>query len=233
VTRTAAKKHRVFLRAATVLALVAVSAGCSNASPGRTNAPSTVPATALDGLLLGANAINEVMGTTGMVANPPFTNLGQHSNLLPNKNCLGIWEVGDAAIYGDSGLTGFRGQDLQQPSTGAWDARVVQAVVSYPAAEASGAFFAASADRWSKCTNHRVNMMLNDQKLSTLWFANLSETGTELAIPVIEGEGESQRSCQRVLAVANNVIIDVAACSRNATDQASTIARKIKERLKD
>jgi PknH-like extracellular domain len=64
-----------------------------------------------------------------------------------------------------------------------------------------------------------------------LWFGDLSETGAELAIPVVEGAGENQRSCQRVLSVANNVIIDVAACSRNATDQAATIAHKIKERL--
>jgi hypothetical protein len=216
-----------------VVALVGVFAGCSNASQGRTSAPSTVPATALDGLLLSAVAINDVMGTTDMVANPPFTNLGQHSNLLPNKNCLGIWEVGEAVIYGgDSSPSGFRGQDLQQPATGAWDDRVVQAVASYPGTDAARAFFAASTDRWSKCTNHRVNMTLNDKQLPSLWFGNLTKTDTELAIPVIEGEGESQRSCQRVLAVANNVIIDVAACSRNATDQAATIAGKIKERLK-
>jgi PknH-like extracellular domain len=231
VTWTAEKRHRVYLRAATMVALVGVFAGCSNASQGRSSAPATVPATALDGLLLSANAINDVMGTTDMVANPPFTNLGQHSNLLPNKNCLGIWEVGEAAIYGD-GLSGFRGQDLQQPATGDWEDRVVQAVASYPGTDAARAFFAASADRWSKCTNHRVNMTLNDKQLPSLWFGNLTKTDTELAIPVTEGQGENQKSCQRVLAVANNVIIDVAACSRNATDQAATVAAKIEERLK-
>jgi PknH-like extracellular domain len=231
VTWIADKRHRVYLRAATVVALVGVFAGCSNASQGRTSAPSTVPANALDGLLLSANTINDVMGTTNMVANPPFTNLGQHSNLLPNKNCLGIWEVGEATIYGDN-LSGFRGQDLQQPATGAWDDRVVQAVASYPGTDAARAFFVASSDRWSKCTNHRVNITLNDQQLPSLWFGNLTKTDTELAIPVTEGGGESQKSCQRVLAVANNVIIDVAACSRNATDQAATIAGKIKEHLK-
>jgi hypothetical protein len=211
--------------------MVGVLAGCSKASPGRTGAPSSVPATALDGLLLSANAINDVMGTTEMVAKPPFTNLGQHSNLLPNKNCLGIWEVGEAVIYGDSSLSGFRGQDLQQPAAGDWDVRVVQAVASYPGTDASGAFFAESADRWSKCTNHRVNMTLNDKQLPTLWFGNLAKTETQLAIPVTQGEGESQKSCQRVLALAKTVVIDVAACSRNATDQAATIAAKIKERL--
>jgi len=190
-----------------------------------------VPATALDGLLLDANAVGDVMGTPGMVAGPPFATLGENSNLLPNKNCLGIWVIGEKAIYGDSNLTGFRGQDLQHPATGAWDVKVVQGAASYPSADASRAFFNASADRWSKCTNHHVNMTVNGQQLPKLWFGNLTKTDTELAIPVTEGEGDTQRSCQRVLSLAGNVIIDVAACNRNATDQAETIASKIKERL--
>jgi PknH-like protein len=228
---TAAKTHRVCLRAVSVLAGIALLAGCSHGSANRSSPPSPVPATALDGLLLSANAVGDVMGTPGMVADPPFTILGENSNLLPNKNCLGIWVVGEKAIYGDSNLTGFRAQGLQHPATGAWDVKVVQGVASYPGPDASRAFFNASADRWSKCTNHHVNMTLNGQHLPKLWFGNLTKTDTELAMPVTEGEGDSQRSCQRVLSLAGNIIIDVAACNRNATDQAETIASKIKERL--
>jgi hypothetical protein len=228
---TAAKRHRACLRATTVLVGVALVAACSHGSANRSSPPSPVPATALDGLLLSADAVGDVMGTPGMVAGPPFTVLGEDSNLLPNRNCLGIWVVGEKAIYGDSNLTGFRGQDLQHPATGAWDVKVVQGVASYPGPEASRAFFNASADRWSKCTNHHVNMTLNGQQLPKLWFGNLTKTDTELAMPVTEGEGDIQRSCQRVLALAGNIIIDVAACNRNATNQAETIASKIKERL--
>jgi hypothetical protein len=227
---TAAKKHRMCLRVASVLAGVALLAACGGGSTNRSSPTSSVPAGALDDLLLSANAVNDVMGT-GMVADPPFTILNDSSNLLPNKNCLGIWVVGEKAIYGDSKLTGFRGQDLRQPATGAWDAKVIQGVASYPGPDASGAFFAASADRWSKCTNHHVNMTLNGQKLPKLFFGNLTKTDTELSIPVIEGEGDGQRSCQRVLSLAGNIVIDVAACNRNATDQAAAIALKIKQRV--
>ena len=228
---TAAKRHRARLRATTVLVGVALLAACSHGSANRSSPPSPVPTTALDGLLLSADAVGDVMGTPGMVAGPPFTVLGEDSNLLPNRNCLGIWVVGEKAIYGDSNLTGFRGQDLRHPATGAWDVKVVQGVASYPGPDASRAFFNASADRWSKCTNHHVNMTLNGQQLPKLWFGNLTKTDTELAIPVTEGEGDIQRSCQRVLALAGNIIIDIAACNRNATNQAEIIASKIKERL--
>ena len=43
--------------------------------------------------------------------------------------------------------------------------------------------------------------------------------------------GASERTCQHVLSVSNNVIVDVLACSPTATDQAATIAQKMKDRL--
>lgn len=226
----ATKRHAVCVRAATVLGLAVVVAACSNSTQNHTSpTPSSVPPAGLDGLLLSAGDIDTVMSTHGIVAHPPYTILAQHSNLLPNKNCLGIWQVGDAAIYDESSLTGFRGEDLRQPDTDAWDALVVQAVSSYPAADTAKEFFADSADRWSKCTNHHVNMTINDQPQPKLFFGNLTKTDTELRMPVIRGENE--RTCQRVLSVVSNVIVDVAACDRNATDQAATIAQKIKDRV--
>jgi PknH-like extracellular domain len=226
---TATKRHAGYVRAATVLALVAVLAACSNPTQNHTSATSPVPASALGGLLLSAGDIDAVMGTHGIVAHPPFTILAQHSNLLPNRNCLGIWQVGESAIYDGSSLTGFRGQDLRQPDTDTWDAMVVQAVVSYPATVAARAFFSESADRWSKCTNHHVNMTVNDQPQRKLFFGNLTKTDTELSMPVTRGANE--RSCQRVLSVVSNIILDVAACNHDATDQAATIAQKIKDRV--
>lgn len=230
---TATKRHSGYVRAGTVLALVAVLAACSNSTQNHTSptppVPASVPASALEGLLLSVGDIDAVMGTQGMVAHEPYTILAQHSNLLPNTNCLGIWQIGDAAIYDEKSLTGFRGQDLRQPDTDTWDAMVVQAVVSYPAADAAKAFFSESADRWSKCTNHHVNMTVNNQPQPKLFFGNLTKTDTELSMPVTRGENE--RSCQRVLSVVSNIIVDVAACNHDATDEAATVAQKITDRI--
>ena len=48
-------------------------------------------------------------------------------------------------------------------------------------------------------------------------------------MPVTRGENE--RTCQRVLSVVGNIVVDVAACNHDATDQAATIAQKIKDRV--
>lgn len=210
------------------VALVAVATACSTASGGRASRPSLVPASALEGLLLSPDEVNAVMGMNALVPTTPFTTPRDHRVLLPNLNCLGIWEVAEKAIYNDSGYSAMRGQVLRQPDTDDWEAFVVEAAMIYPSADAAKAFFSESADRWSKCTNHRVNITLNDQPKRTWWFGSLTKTDIQLTMPVTRGENE--RICQRVLSVVNNVIVDVSACSTTVSDQAATIAQKIKER---
>ena len=168
------------------------------------------------------------MGMNALAPTTPFTTPRDHRVLLPNLNCLGIWEVAEKAIYNDSGYSAMRGQVLRQPDTDDWEAFVVEAAMIYPSADAAKAFFSESADRWSKCTNHRVNITLNDQPNRTWWFGSLTKTDIQLTMAVTRGENE--RTCQRVLSVVNNVIVDVSACSTTVSDQAATIAQKIKER---
>jgi hypothetical protein len=187
-----------------------------------------ITASTLGGLLLSAGDINSVMATSAMTPNDPFTAMRDHRDLLPNLNCLGIWEVGEVAVYGGSGWTAMRGQVLRQPNTDEWDALVVQAVVSFASADAAQKFYAASSDRWSKCSNHRVNMTDNDHPRTALTFGDLTKTATELTMPLTLGGG---RSCQRALAVTSNVIIDVAACNAAISGQAATIVDKIQSKI--
>jgi PknH-like extracellular domain len=218
--------------AAAVLVLGLLLTACSGGTGGNNAGRPThalVNASALDGMLLSAAEVNSVMGTTAMTLSETITDMGDHSYLLPNVNCLGIWQVGERTVYGDSGWTGIHGQVLRQPYSGDWDSIVVQAVVSYPSTEAAQKFYAASADRWSKCTNHKVNLSLNGQPLATWKFGRLTRTGTKLTMPLTRGGGD--RSCQRVLSITNNVVIEVAACSTTIADQAATIVGKIESNI--
>lgn len=202
--------------------------GGGTAGTSRPPTTATIAASALDGTLLGAGDINSVMGTTAMVLGVALTYMADHANLLPNLNCLGVWGVGERAIYDGSGWTAIRGQVLRQPDTAGWDSMVVEAAVSFRSAGAAYAFFTASADRWSKCSNHRVNMTVKGQR-TTWMFGALGRTDTDLTMHLIRNGGE--RACQRALSVTNNVVVDVAACSKAVGDQAVTIANKIQSKL--
>ena len=153
---------------------------------------------ALTGLLLSVADVNDIMGVS-LTPHQPVSQMGDHRNLLPNLNCLGVWQVNEAPVYDASHWKSVRQQMLRTPDTDQWETLVVQSVVSYRTAVAARDFFTQSADRWSKCTNHHVNIQLNNQQLPAWLSGELTRTDTQLAIPIVRGNGDQMRSCQRVL----------------------------------
>jgi hypothetical protein len=116
------------------------------------------------------------------------------------------------------------------PDSDQWNFLVVQSVVSYRTADAARQFLTESTDRWSKCSNHNVNIQLNGQTLPAWRSGDLTKTDTRLAMPYTRGTGDQTRSCQRVLQIAANVILDIQACKpqqQAAVTAAADVADKI------
>lgn len=229
------------MRRRLVIGLVVTAAlglsGCGSHTDG-TAQPSAPPTTViadvdLDQLLLSVDDVNAAMGTAGMKPQPAESEMGDNRNLLPNLNCLGVWQPTEGAIYGKRGEPGgwsaMRRQMLRAPDTEAWRYLAVQAVVSYPSVEAATAFFNQSADRWSKCTNHHVNITLNDKPLPKWLSGSLDRTPTRLTMPISRGVAPDGQSCEHVLGVAANIVIDVETCMPQSvsTTQATAIADRI------
>lgn len=217
------------------LALSVVVTGCGGGSAsGASEPPKLVPDNALTTSLLSADEINAIMGTSGMGAHQYVTQMGDHRNLLPNLDCLGVWQVNEAPIYESSHWKSVRQQMLRAPDNDQWDFLVVQSVVSYRTVDGARGFFTESTDRWSKCTNHNVNIQLNGQELPKWHSGDLTKTDNLLAMPYTRTSGDQIRSCQRALAVTANVILDIQACKpeqQAAVTQAADIAEKIESKL--
>jgi hypothetical protein len=216
-------------------ALCLVLAGCGRAASG-VSEPKLVPDTALTASLATADELNAILGTSGMVAHTPVSQMGDHRNLLPNLNCLGVWQVNEAPIYESSHWKSVRQQLVRAPDTDDWNFLVVQSVVSYRTADGARQFLTESADRWSKCSNHTLNIQLNGQTLPGWRSGDLTKTDTRLALPYTRTSGDQVRSCQRVLQVAANVILDIQACKpqqqatvTSATEIADKIVSKFPE----
>lgn len=214
--------------------MAALVSGCSGNTEVQPPAPKLLGDADLDALLLSPDQMNVLMATTGMTPRPTVRTMGDHRNLLPNLNCLGVWQVNEAAIYGD-GWSALRQQLQRSPDNDNWDNLVVQSVVSFPSEQAARDFYRESADRWAKCTDHNVNINLNGQQLPKWRSGPLTETDSQLSMPFTRGTGEQQRSCQRALAVEANVIIDAQACKpASATvTQAAEVADTIKADIRD
>jgi hypothetical protein len=218
-----------------VLVLSFVLAGCGGgAASGASQAPKLVPDSALTSSLLTADELNSIMGTSGMTPHTPVSQMGDHRNLLPNLNCLGVWQVNEAPIYESSHWKSVRQQLVRTPDTDQWNFLVVQSAVSYRTADAAREFLTESTDRWSKCTNHNVNIQLNGQTLPAWHSGELTKTDTRLAIPYTRGAGDQTRSCQHVLSLVANVILDIQACKpqqQSAITAAADVADKIASKL--
>ncbi|MDT5014093.1 MAG: hypothetical protein QOD39_253 [Mycobacterium sp.] len=217
------------------VALSLALAGCGGGAASGASAPAKlVPDNALTGSLLSADELNAIMGTSGMTAHTPVSQMGDHRNLLPNLNCLGVWQVNEAPIYESSHWKSVRQQLVRAPDADQWNSLVVQSVVSYRTADAAREFFTESTDRWSKCTNHNVNIQLNGRALPGWRSGDLTKTDNQLAMPYTRTSGDQSRSCQRALSLVANLILDVQACKPqqpSAVTQAVDVAEKIESKL--
>lgn len=215
--------------AISLLMLVLLATACADNGDKPQGPPKEVPKSALEGLLLTTDQVNALMGTNDMTAHPPVTEMGDHRNLLPNLNCLGAWQVDESAIYGTS-WTAMRQVLLRAPDNDDWNNLVVQSVVIFPSTQDATDFLNQSADRWSKCTNHHVNITLNGQPLPRWTSGDLTKTDSELTMPFTRVNGDQTRACQRALAVAANLVMDIQACKPDGSSvtQAADIADKIK-----
>ena len=216
-------------------ALSVVLAGCGGqAGSSAPAAVKLVPDTSLTASLLKADELNAVMGTSGMTPHTPVSQMDDNRNLLPNLNCLGVWQVNQAPIYESSHWKSVRRQLVRAPDNDQWNFLVVQSIVSYRTADGAREFLTESADRWAKCTHHTLNIQLNGQALPKWVSGALTKTDTELAIPYTRGEGDQARSCQHALSLVANVILDIQACKpqqQSPIGDAVAIADKIAAKL--
>lgn len=215
--------------AISLLMLVLLAAGCAGNGDKAQGPPKEVPKSALEGLLLTTDQVDTVMGTEGMVAHKPVTEMNDHRNLLPNLNCLGAWQVNESAIYGDR-WTAMRQVLLRAPDNDNWNSLLVQSVVIFPSTQEAADFLNQSAERWSKCTNHNVNITLNGEPLPKWRSGDLTRTDSELTLPFTRVNGDQTRACQRALAVAANLVMDIQACKPvgSSVTQAADVVDQIK-----
>ena len=225
--------ERVKRLLATVLVLGVALTGCTGRSESRSVPPELHSGTDLERLLLTKEEIDVVMGTRSMTPQELSTELQDNGNLLSNLNCLGVWQVGEAKIYGSGGWSATRRQRVRTPDVDDWDDLAVQSVVAYPSVPDARNFFAQSSDRWAKCTNHHVNITLNDRALPRWFSGDLRTTDTRLAMQIARGSGAATKQCQHVLEVVSNLILDVETCKsrQEGATEAGEIVDEMKSKL--
>jgi PknH-like extracellular domain len=190
---------------------------------------------AAKGLLLSPDQINSAVGATGMTLTGPEypTSTWDDSNEVTDKACLPIDAPAEADAYSGSGWSSLYGQELGEQPGDKWTHLVTQVVVLFPSARDAEAFFTASAQRWPACSNRQYTFSDDASKPDQVHTVGpVSNTnGTLSATVTWAGSTWSWATCQRALTVANNVAIDVRACSHNRSDSQSDAAVNIAHQI--
>jgi serine/threonine protein kinase len=205
----------------------------NSAAAGSTTTAPPVPiaTSAMPGLFLSPDQISAAMGTTGLRVTNTASQMNDQAANVPDISCRAINSDADATVYANSGWTGVDIQLLEDAGNIAHDNYYVeQGLVSFPSASQAAAFFASAAQQWAGCANRQFTYYKNGQSYATDDVGPVSNNGGMLSATTIE-EGANGWACQHALTVANNVTINVLACSYNPANSGVQVAQQIKQNV--
>jgi hypothetical protein len=178
----------------------------------------TAEQVALERLLLSPDQINTAMGTSGLTVGGTTGAMVDVAPQVSDEACLPIATPAGAKVYEGSGWSTVVGQEIREPGN-FFRHGLDQFVVSFPSAQEAGAFFTASTQSWQACANGEYTMsMMGQNMVQTV--GPVSNTDGTLSVTHTQQHGNGTYACQRALTVANNVVIDVAACTLSQPDSA-------------
>ena len=201
------------------------AATTSAASPTATPA-SIVPVDALPGLLADPAAINAIVGSAAMTPEPePHPDVMWSGANLDKLECLSVYHPAEKPVYAGSGWIAMQGQVVREPGEASKHS-VVQAVISFPSAQAATDFVAQQSGNWGKCNAKSITTTLQDGSHAT-WLVNAVTKDNSMVQAQLTQEGGNGWACQRALTADNNVVVDVAACGYSPAGQATAVVSTI------
>lgn len=222
-----------------VAALVVVAVLATKSQDGSAAATSTTVAaptgplnsTALSGLLLPPERVAGMVGAAQLVQESFADSVIDDSQKLLQKDCIGVMAPAQHLVYADTGWTGVRSQALRNAGDGPRIYAVIQAVISFPTADAAKKLLAEQQSQWASCSGRTLSLTFPAPPPPQLWTAGTPADmdGTMTMTQTLKDGGGMQ--CQRALAVRNNVAIDVSACRYDVTEQALDIVHGIAARI--
>jgi hypothetical protein len=173
----------------------------------------------LDEVLLSVEALNRIVGSTGMEVASELDEMTDHSAEVSDPDCLGAVYGAEEPVYAGTGWTAMRDQLVREPDEDN-DHWVEQTAVLYPSAENAQAFFADSTFTWQDCANAAIGVGEGNY----LWELDDVGVGDTLITQRTTQEGADGWACQHALSVVSNLTVEAWACGYSITDEAAEIA---------
>lgn len=212
--------------AAAALATVLLSA-CQTTVTGtamRPPGPIGLRETDLDTVLLPIDEFNATVGAVDMVVTVDSADMGDHSDEVSDRDCLGAVYSAEETVYAGSGWTAVRDQVAAEPGDGNehW---AQQTAVLFPIAAQAADFVERSRSDWERCAGQIVTV--SDGVETFRW--ELRDVGESDGMVTQSSSQEVSDgwSCQHAISDVSNVVVEAWACGYAIDDQAVALARAL------
>jgi eukaryotic-like serine/threonine-protein kinase len=183
-----------------------------------------LPASALSGLLLSTQEIAGIFRVPSMIVQNTSSNgFTDDTPAISEKDCTGPYAPADLGAYAHTGSIGSQLQMVANPSG---PNMAEQAVIAFFSADAAHRVFDDQRRQWSVCAGRTFTLTVPNETPSRWTFGPLTTPDGNLVM-TFSAQARSSAGVQRVLAVRNNVIIDVAANGLNVGNQGVDIVKAI------
>lgn len=192
-----------------------------------TGSPKLIKADKLAGLLLTGEQISVVLGAP-MNTEDTVTGAMATSGGLSRAGCLSAMSAAQELSYIDSGYTDLRWREARDNPENV-EHYVVQAVAAFPDADHAQAYVANAAATWRSCADQVVVTVKPEENQINWRLAGV--IGVPPKISISGSREDVKWTCQRALRAAANVVVDVAACADQITDQGRRLGDEIAARI--
>lgn len=190
-------------------------------------APTDVPTLAKSDLarvMLTADAINDIMGATGIRQATSSEEMNDNSDVVSDVDCLGAIYGAEEKVYKGSGWTDVSDEVLQEPTSDN-DHWVEQIAVLFPSADAAQKFLEKSRSTWKTCEGASIDLDHDD--IQSTWDIGDTDTAGEVLTQTVEQQDAGGWGCQHALGSVSNLVVEAFACSDSIGDEAKSMATEM------
>ena len=214
---------------ACALALGVLCAGTAAAAPAGP-APTFWMPNGNDSLLLNADAVAQITGTTGLGVGGVSSQFADGSKRVSPPTCAALYQPAEAQAYPNA--TNVTSVVMSDEKTGAATHLVQQSVVGYADPTSARMEFVTVAATWSRCAGAALTVKSSSGR-SKDWTVGLPVPANGDAVRVATNLGPGG-VCERALTNRAAIIVDVMSCALGGGDaagQAGAIAAKVRDNV--
>jgi len=191
---------------------------------GKALAPSSREPTDIQSLLVDADEVNSVMGTSDLEMVESGDGPDDTVDASPSA-CHGVIYISGETEYGNADFTEMRWEAVAS-DTGS----VVQSVAKFPSPSDASWFVEDQAEAWDSCRKATITAVDKENGTKTRYQVQSISSRND-KVSALTTVSDMQWQCQHVLQAVSSYVLEISACASSISDEADTVASEVAAKI--